>query len=259
MNTGDYQRKLSELLARHPECLPFGLGVAEVQVMAGREPATARRRRPTASSRSPRGNSIYITLTKAQPHGGASGVPAERRAGAQAGGRSALPVQLASELQWPATRARSAPGASQLLRSRPASDGNSKAPEAAPDRAESRLTELVQALDAAARQPGHSFVALKWFRDAFLPRQGFAWAQSAEARDRVLREATLGGSIRVNRIPNPRNPGFPTSVLLINADNAEVRRILGLSNPHGWDFEPIVLEGESASETLRKMREEEEE
>src|SRR6185312_6796921 len=40
-----------------------------------------------------------------------------------------------------------------------------------------RVKELCAAL-AEAERGGHAFIALKWFRDSFLPRKAFRWNQN---------------------------------------------------------------------------------
>lgn len=119
---------------------------------------------------------------------------------------------------------------------------------------EAVLGELVRALRDAEQAPGHSFVALKWFRDSYLPQRGFSWAQSAEHRNQALREATARGWVRVEKIANPRNPGFPTSVLHAAVEHPGLRELLGEAPKLGWDFKPIQMKGEPMSATVRKMR-----
>jgi len=131
----------------------------------------------------------------------------------------------------------------------PAEHANAQANGSAMDQA-----QCLQALRRAETAPGHSFVALKWFRDSYLPRQGFAWAESPEARDAALREITARGWARVEKIPNPRNPGFDTSALRVQMDSQEVRNILGEEESRGWGFPRIKVQGESGTEILRKMR-----
>lgn len=130
------------------------------------------------------------------------------------------------------------------------------APVMEADTLEAQVAQLLQALRDAERTPGHSFVALKWFRDSYLPQRDWAWAQSPEGRDRVLRAATGRGWIGIRKVPNPRNPGFATSVLSPQLHIPEVQRILGESARLGWGFEPIRIEGEPMSETVIRMRRE---
>ena len=50
------------------------------------------------------------------------------------------------------------------------------------------MKELCSAL-AEAERGGHAFIALKWFRDSFLPRKAYRWNQNPESRQSVLAEA----------------------------------------------------------------------
>src|SRR5271168_2378147 len=52
---------------------------------------------------------------------------------------------------------------------------------------DARVKELCAAL-AEAERGGHAFIALKWFRDSFLPRKAFRWNQHPESRQAVLAE-----------------------------------------------------------------------
>ena len=49
---------------------------------------------------------------------------------------------------------------------------------------DARVKELCAAL-AEAERGGHAFIALKWFRDSFLPRKAFRWNQHPETRQMV--------------------------------------------------------------------------
>ncbi|HET9784236.1 MAG TPA: hypothetical protein VFP94_04660 [Terriglobales bacterium] len=131
-------------------------------------------------------------------------------------------------------------------------------PAAAPpaDGLEAQVAQLLQALRDAERTPGHSFVVLKWFRDSYLPQRDWAWAQSAEQRDRVLRTATGRGWVGIRKVPNPRHPRFETSAIRVQSELPEVRRILGEDAPLGWGFPLIKVKGEPVSETLARMRDE---
>src|SRR5579862_4668758 len=53
------------------------------------------------------------------------------------------------------------------------------------------LDEVCEAL--AEAEIGRSFVALKWFRDEFLPAKGYSWATTTEDRHAVLTKAITGG------------------------------------------------------------------
>ena len=59
---------------------------------------------------------------------------------------------------------------------------------------DARVKELCAAL-AEAERGGHAFIALKWFRDSFLPRKAFRWNQHPEMRQMVLAEAIQRGVV----------------------------------------------------------------
>lgn len=165
-------------------------------------------------------------------------------------------VQLLSGRQRKSARRRRSPA----VKSSPKGDALFVVlrPAAAPqsDGLEAQVAQLLQALRDAERTPGHSFVVLKWFRDSYLPQRDWAWAQSAEQRDRVLRTATGRGWVGIRKVPNPRNPGFDTSVISLQLQVPEVQRILGGAAKRDWDFAPIRIEGEPMSETVIRMRRE---
>ncbi len=210
MNANEVAASLAAFLNSHPEKLPFDTEVENVDVLAGRQRKTARKRRPTADRSSRKGDSIFIVLRP-------------RKSKVQAGAQALAAPRNSNEL---------------------------------PDLADEPLSDLLRSLRKAEQTPGHSFVALKWFRDAYLPREGYPWAEDSEARDRTLREAIRRGWVRVEKIPNPRNPGFATSALRADIAHPEVQRILGQQPRLGWDFPPIVAKGEPMSETIRRMRDE---
>jgi hypothetical protein len=118
------------------------------------------------------------------------------------------------------------------------------------------ITQLLKLLRDAERTPGHSFVALKWFRDSYLPLQEWDWTQSAAERDRVLRAATGRGWVGISKVPNPRHPGFETSAIRVQSELPEVRRLLGEEVRLGWGFPRIKVKGEPVSTTLARMRDE---
>jgi hypothetical protein len=118
--------------------------------------------------------------------------------------------------------------------------------------------DLVRALNRAESRPGFGFVSLKWFRDLFLPAEGFDWAQSNESRDKHLREAISQGWIVTSKKPNPKAPQFPVTAICLNQRHAEVARILGTRAPAPSlaerDFAPIEIRGESLSQTVLRER-----
>ena len=72
---------------------------------------------------------------------------------------------------------------------------------------DARVQELCAAL-AEAERGGHAFIALKWFRDSFLPRKAFRWNQHPESRQAVLAEAIQRGVVLTSKIANPKTPAY---------------------------------------------------
>ena len=80
---------------------------------------------------------------------------------------------------------------------------------------DARVKELCAAL-AEAERGGHAFIALKWFRDSFLPRKAFRWNQHPEMRQMVLAEAIQRGVVMTSKIANPKTPAYPTTTIRLN-------------------------------------------
>lgn len=87
------------------------------------------------------------------------------------------------------------------------------------------MSDLIRALFRVESSPGFQFVALKWFRDVALPREGFGWADAPEVRDRVLRDATAAELVLTSKVDNPKSP-FPTTAIRVNREHPRVREIL---------------------------------
>ncbi|SRR5712692_4274956 len=116
------------------------------------------------------------------------------------------------------------------------------------------LSDLIQALDRAESRPGYDFVALKWFRDAALPAEGFPWASVNSVRQDVLRDAIDKRLILTSRVPNPRSPQFPVTAIRLNRLMPEVRAILGTRDGGLPDFQPVPIRGENLSVTALRDR-----
>jgi hypothetical protein len=86
---------------------------------------------------------------------------------------------------------------------------------------DARVKELCAAL-AEAERGGHAFIALKWFRDSFLPRKAFRWNQQPEARQAVLAEAIQRGVVLTSKIANPKTPAYPTTTIRLNRSEAGI-------------------------------------
>ncbi len=105
-----------------------------------------------------------------------------------------------------------------------------------------RIRELCATL-AEAERGGHAFIALKWFRDSFLPRKSFTWNQNPESRQMVLAEAILRGVVLTSKIPNPKTPAYPTTTIRLNRAEAGVPE-------EAQRFRPVSVCGESLSASM---------
>ncbi len=125
-------------------------------------------------------------------------------------------------------------------------------PRTAP--AEDPVCGLALALARAEQDPQLGFVSLKWFRDTYLPRQGYSWAVAPENRQRVLEDAISRNWILTSKVPNPKNPQYPVTAIRVNRPLAEVRKILVQEAGFGSAFAPIAIRGEHLSETVLRER-----
>lgn len=112
---------------------------------------------------------------------------------------------------------------------------------------DARVRELCSAL-AEAERGGHAFIALKWFRDSFLPRKPFRWNRSSESRQVVLAEAIQRGVVLTSKIANPKTPAYPTTTIRLNRAEASVP-------DEGHRFQPIPSQESSIEETIQEGRE----
>ena len=111
---------------------------------------------------------------------------------------------------------------------------------------DARVKELCAAL-AEAERGGHAFIALKWFRDSFLPRKAFRWNQHPESRQAVLAEAIQRGVVLTSKIANPKTPAYPTTTIRLNRAEAGVPE-------EAQRFHPVVVQGEPISEAIQEER-----
>ena len=139
-------------------------------------------------------------------------------------------------------RARASRTASPAFEDGNVADGNGNLP---PD-IDDRIKELCATL-AEAERGGHAFIALKWFRDSFLPRKAFSWNQSPESRQMILAEAILRGVVMTSKIPNPKTPAYPTTTIRLNRAEAGVPE-------EAQRFHPVVVQGEPLSEDIQEER-----
>lgn len=126
-------------------------------------------------------------------------------------------------------------------------EGNaSEAPTALPADIDDRIRELCATL-AEAERGGHAFIALKWFRDSFLPRKAFNWNQNPESRQMILAEAILRGVVLTSKIPNPKTPAYPTTTIRLNRAEAGVPE-------EAQRFRPVAIHGDALSASLDEDR-----
>lgn len=119
---------------------------------------------------------------------------------------------------------------------------------------EVNLPTLIRELDQAENWPGFNFVALKWFRDKWLPRKGFEGYDVADALDDLIREAVADGVVLVSRVDNPKNPQFPVTAIRLDRRHPEVAAALGRPPAAARNFRPIGIRGEPLSETVLRDR-----
>jgi hypothetical protein len=111
---------------------------------------------------------------------------------------------------------------------------------------DARVKELCAAL-AEAERGGHAFIALKWFRDSFLPRKAFRWNQHPESRQAVLAEAIQRGVVLTSKIANPKTPAYPTTTIRLNRAEAGMPE-------EAQRFHPVAVHGESITDGIEEER-----
>jgi len=113
---------------------------------------------------------------------------------------------------------------------------------------DNRVKELCTAL-AEAERGGHAFIALKWFRNSFLPRKSYRWNQHPDSRQTVLAEAIQRGVVMTSKIANPKTPAYPTTTIRLNRTEAGIP-------DEAHRFHPVAVQGDGASVILEEEREE---
>jgi len=111
---------------------------------------------------------------------------------------------------------------------------------------DARVKELCSAL-AEAERGGHAFIALKWFRDSFLPRKAFRWNQNPESRQSVLAEAIQRGVVLTSKIANPKTPAYPTTTIRLNRAEAGIPE-------EAQRFHPVAIQGEALTASIEEER-----
>jgi hypothetical protein len=133
-------------------------------------------------------------------------------------------------------------------------DRGKQRPEGKPPLPSDPLCDLVRALDRAESKPGYGFVALKWFRDAFLASEGFEWAGSDSTRSSLLRDAIEKRVVLTSKVANPKSPEYPVTAIRLNRLLPETKAILGTSGTAESEFQPVKIRGESLSTTILRER-----
>jgi hypothetical protein len=129
----------------------------------------------------------------------------------------------------------------------PAYDDEDDSQEAViPADIDARVKELCAAL-AEAERGGHAFIALKWFRDSFLPRKAFRWNQHPESRQAVLAEAIQRGVVITSKIANPKTPAYPTTTIRLNRAEAGIPE-------EAQRFHPVAVHGDSIADAIEEER-----
>jgi hypothetical protein len=123
---------------------------------------------------------------------------------------------------------------------------------ARPDAKHEVLARLIQALNKA--EQGRLFVALKYFRDQFLPSHDPFWIDPRIRRQIVLQDAIEAGLLLTGKVENPKPPHFPVTTVRLNRSNGMVREILGAASGIGPSFYPVVIRGAPLSETILENR-----
>jgi hypothetical protein len=111
---------------------------------------------------------------------------------------------------------------------------------------DTRVKELCTAL-AEAERGGHAFIALKWFRDSFLPRKAFRWNQHPETRQAVLAEAIQRGVVLTSKIANPKTPAYPTTTIRLNRAESGIAE-------EAQRFHPVEVQGEPVAAAINEER-----
>lgn len=129
----------------------------------------------------------------------------------------------------------------------PRSDHEDDSQEAViPADLDARVKELCAAL-AEAERGGHAFIALKWFRDSFLPRKAFRWNQNPESRQSVLAEAIQRGVVLTSKIANPKTPAYPTTTIRLNRAEAGIPE-------EAQRFHPVPIQGDPLTAVIEEER-----
>ena len=115
-----------------------------------------------------------------------------------------------------------------------------------------RETAMDQLLDALASvESTRRFVALKWFRDQYLPERGLDWAGDPRIRGALLRQATGERLILTSQVPNPNHPLHPVTAIRVNRRHS---RFNTESPPRRAGFQRVRIRGGAIADTVISNR-----
>jgi len=116
------------------------------------------------------------------------------------------------------------------------------------------VADVIRSLDRAESTPGYGFVALKWFRDTYLPTEKIEWAASDSARQAAIRQAIERRLILTSKVQNPKSPQFPVTAIRLNRLLPEVLTLLDATALSDSGFDPVEIRGEELSATILRER-----
>jgi hypothetical protein len=88
------------------------------------------------------------------------------------------------------------------------------------------LKDLLQLVARSEQDPRLQFIALKLLRDRILPQSGSPWALHPKVCQAVIGDAINRELLVTRKVPNPRNPDFPVTAVVLNRDNPALAKYL---------------------------------
>ena len=88
------------------------------------------------------------------------------------------------------------------------------------------LRDLLRLVAQSEQDPRLQFIALKLLRDRILPASGAAWAGHPKVCQAVIGDAINRELLITRKVPNPRNPDFPVTAIVLNRDNPALAQYL---------------------------------
>ena len=111
------------------------------------------------------------------------------------------------------------------------------------------LLDFISALDHVEKDPHLHFVSLKWFRDTYLPKRGYDWANDPDLPRQMVHEAAEAEMILTSKVPNPKTPEFPVTTIQLNRSHPKVQRMLESLAPKPAPSAPAAEASTGESET----------